>query len=88
MGGGFHEMLLLSAKHSRSPYERRFGEPFKGRTIPFGSMVEYHPMHQFGKKVLPGIFFGIFSRGPSVKETSWSKTLRNSMLGDSMHRMC
>ena len=44
-------------------YERRFGEPFKG---PVGSMVEYHPisakdlsgLHQFGKKVLPGIFLG------------------------------
>ena len=48
----------------KTPYERRFGEPFEGRVIPFGSMVEYHPVfakdqsrpHQFGKKVLPGIF--------------------------------
>ena len=47
-------------------YERRFGESFKGQVIPFGSMVAYHPVfvedqsriHQFGKKVLPGIFFG------------------------------
>ena len=47
-------------------YERRFGEPFKGPIIPFGSMVEYHPisakdlsrLHQFGTKVLPGIFLG------------------------------
>ena len=46
--------------------ERRFGEPLKGSIIPFGSMVEYHPisakdlsrLHQFGKKVLPGIFIG------------------------------
>ena len=44
------------------PYERRFGQPFKGPIIPFGSLVEYHPItakdqsriHQFGKKVLPG----------------------------------
>ena len=44
--------------------ERRFGEPFKEPVIPFGSMIEYHPssaldlsrIHQFGKKVLPGIF--------------------------------
>ena len=36
---------------------------FKGPTIPFGSLVEYHPItaknqsriHQFGKKVLPWI---------------------------------
>ena len=34
--------------------------------IPFGSLVEYHPLtakdqsriHQFGKKVLPGLFLG------------------------------
>ena len=47
-------------------YERRFGEPFEGPIIPFGSFVEYYPIstrdksriHQFGKKVLPGIFLG------------------------------
>ena len=46
----------------KTPYERRLGELFKGPIIPFGSMVEYHPItakdqsriHQFGKKVLPG----------------------------------
>ena len=44
-------MLYLSAKHSRSfisdgktPYERRFGVPFNGPVIPFGAMVEYHPV--------------------------------------------
>ena len=50
----------------RTPYERRFGQPFKGSIIPFGSLVEYHPttakdqsrIHQFGKKVLPGLFLG------------------------------
>ena len=49
---------LLS--HGETPYERRFGQPFKGPIIPFGSLVEYHPItakdqsriHQFGKKVL------------------------------------
>ena len=42
----------------KTPFERRFGQPFKGPTIPFGSLVEYHPItakdqsriHQFGKK--------------------------------------
>ena len=42
-------------------HERRFGEPFKGAVIQFGSVVEYHlnsvgdqsRHHQFGKKVLP-----------------------------------
>ena len=46
----------------KTTYERRFGEPFKGPIIPFGSLVEYYPIcakdqsriHQFGKKVLPG----------------------------------
>ena len=51
----------------KTPYERRFEEPFKGPLIPFGAtLVEYHPIsardqsrtHQFGKKfVLLGIFF-------------------------------
>ena len=27
----------------KTPYERRFGQPFKGDIIPFGSLVEYHP---------------------------------------------
>ena len=50
----------------KTPYERRFGEPFKGPIIPFGSFVEYHPItakdqsriHQFGEKVLPVLFLG------------------------------
>ena len=50
----------------KTPYERRFGQPFKGPVIPFGSLVEYYPIsakdqskiHQFGKKVLPGLFLG------------------------------
>ena len=50
----------------KTPYERRFGIPFKGPVTPFGAMVEYHPisakdisrLHQFGPKVLPCIFCG------------------------------
>ena len=42
------------------------GNHFEGPIIPFGSLVEYHPIsakdqsriHQFGKKVLPGLFLG------------------------------
>ena len=53
---------LLSV--GESPYERRFGMLFNGPVIPLGAMVEYHPisgkdisrLHQFGPKVLPGIF--------------------------------
>ena len=49
-----------------TPYERGFGKPFLGPIIPFGSLVEYNPIsakdqsriHQFGKKVLPGLFLG------------------------------
>ena len=43
----------------KTPYERRFGQPFKGPIIPFGSLVEYQSrIHQFGKKVLLGLFLG------------------------------
>ena len=50
----------------KTPSERCFGEPFKGPMIQFGSLVENRPVstkdqsriHQFGKKVLPGIFLG------------------------------
>ena len=50
----------------KTPYERRFGQPFQGPIIPFGSLVEYHPItakdqsriHPFGKKVLRGLFLG------------------------------
>ena len=47
-------------------YERRIAMPFNGPVTPFGAMVECHPistkdisrLHQFGPKVLPGIFLG------------------------------
>ena len=50
----------------KTPYERRFGQPLKGPIIPLGSLVLYYPIsakdqsriHQFGKKVLPGLFLG------------------------------
>ena len=50
----------------KTPYERRFGQSFKGPMLPFGALVEYHPMspkdqtrvHPFGKKALPQIFLG------------------------------
>ena len=52
MVGGFHGMLLYSylrniqdlLSDGKTPYERRFGIPFKGGIIPFSSMVEYHPI--------------------------------------------
>ena len=50
----------------KTRYERRFGQSLKGTIVPFGSKVEYYPVtakdqsriHQFGKKVLPGLFLG------------------------------
>ena len=59
-------MSKTSWQKEKTPYERRFGEPFEGPIIPFGAMVEYHPvsakdqstLRQFGKKVLPGLFLG------------------------------
>ena len=50
----------------KTPYERRFGQPCQGLIIPFGPLVEYHPVtakdqsriHRFGKKVLPVLFLG------------------------------
>ena len=50
----------------KTPYERRFGQPFEGPIIPFGSLVEYYPIsakdqsriHQLRKKVSPGLFLG------------------------------
>ena len=55
-----HDLL----SDGKTPYERRFGEPFTGPIIPFGSLVEYYPIsakdhsriHHFGNKVLPGLF--------------------------------
>ena len=50
----------------RRPLKDVLGNHFKGPIIPFGSLVEYYPItakdqsriHQFGKKVLPGLFLG------------------------------
>ena len=60
------ETSQIYLSDGKTPYERRFGQPFKGPIVPFGSLVEYHPLtakdqsriHQFGKKVLPGLFVG------------------------------
>ena len=84
----------------KTPHERRFGEPFKGPIIPFGSMVEYRTtsatdlsrLHQFGKKVLPGIFLGyvlyaggIWKGNILVADRNWKGwTHQKSTLGGSM----
>ena len=66
--GRLHDLRNVTdlLSDGKTPNERRFGQPFKGPIIPFGSLVEYHPItakgqsriHQFGKKVLPGLFLG------------------------------
>ena len=70
----------------KTPYERRFGKPFEGPIIPFGSLVEYHPViakdqsiiHQFGKKVSPGLFLGYALYAEEFgRVTYWSQTLRS-----------
>ena len=70
-----HIQDLLS--DGRTPYEMRFGVPFKGLVVPFGAMVESHPisakdisrLHQFGPKVLQGLFLGYALHAVSGKET-------------------
>ena len=50
----------------KTPCERRFGKPFNGQIILFGSLVEYCPIfakdqsriHQFGEKIFLGLFLG------------------------------
>ena len=91
---------VLSSK-GKTPCERRFGEPFKEPIIPFGSLVEYYSIsakdqsriHQFGKKVLAGLFLGYalytirFGRVTWWLQTlrSWKRwTHRKSILKDSI----
>ena len=59
------------------------GKPSKGPIIPFGPLVEYYPtsakdqsrIHQFGKKVLPGLFLGYALY--AVRIWKGSQTLRS-----------
>ena len=38
------ETLKISSLMERRPYERRVGQPFRGPTIRFGSLIEYYPI--------------------------------------------
>ena len=40
----------------KTPYERRFGQAFKGPIIPFGSLVEYTPYNCEGSVKNPSIW--------------------------------
>ena len=61
-----HDKLNAGGDSSQTAFELRFGHQFKGPIIPFGAQIEYKPsqqtdilrLHQFGKKMLPGIFMG------------------------------
>ena len=71
----------------KTPYERRFGQPFKAPIVPFGSWVEYHPIiakdqsriHQFGKESITWIVprICICTRGEFGRVTYWLQTLRS-----------
>ena len=60
------ETLQISYLLGKHRMRDVLGNLFKGPIIPFGSLVEYYPfsakdpsiIHQFGKKVLPGLFLG------------------------------
>ena len=60
------EMLQISFLMGKHRMRDFLGNHLKGPIIPFGSLVEYYPfaakdqsgIHQFGKKVLPGLFLG------------------------------
>ena len=63
--GTFKISGLMGRLHMKDALENLFF--LKKKTIvPFGSLVEYYPIsakhqsriHQFGKKVLPGLFLG------------------------------
>ena len=71
----------------KTPYERRFGELFKGLIIPFGSLVEYYPYFcgrpvknpSIWKESLTWIVPWIrFLRGREFgRVTYWLRTLRS-----------
>ena len=71
----------------RRPMKDVLGNHLKDRIIPFGSLVEYHAtitakdqsrIHQFGKKVLPGLFLGYaLYAGEFGRVTYWLQTLRS-----------
>ena len=67
-------------------YERRFGEPFKGPIIPFGSMVEHHLfleetcrdcISSARKSYQEYSSVMYYTWEESGKETFWSQTLRS-----------
>ena len=44
------------SSYGKTPYERRFGQRFKGPIIPFGSLMEYRPFPAKGPIKNPSIW--------------------------------
>ena len=70
----------------KTPYERRFGQPFKGPIIPFGSLVEYpfncdrpikNPSIWKRKSYLDCSSDTLCTRGEFGRVTKWLQTLRS-----------
>ena len=79
-----HRFSIFDGK---TPYERRLEQPFEGPIIPFGSLVEYHPISCEGSVANPSIWKESFTwivprirsltRGEFGRVTYWSQTLRS-----------
>ena len=81
------EMFKIYYLMGRRPMKDVLENHLKDRLFRFGSLVEYYPIsakdqsriHQFGKKVLPGLFLGyaLCTRGEFGRVTYWLQTLRS-----------
>ena len=67
-------------------YERRFGKPYKGPIIPFGSLAEYYPIsakdqpriHRFGNEILLDYSLDtLCTRREFGRVTNWLQTMRS-----------
>ena len=76
----------ISCVMGKTPYERRFGQPFEGPIIPFGSLVEYHlllrrtnqeSINLERKSYLDCSSDTLCTRVEFGKVTYWSQTLRS-----------
>ena len=67
------ECYCYRSSDGKTPHERRLGMPFDGPVIPFGAMVEYHPISSKEQKSCQ-VYFSVmhYSRRESGKETLWS----------------
>ena len=70
----------------KTPFERRFGKPFKGPITPFGSLVEYYPflrktsqesINLERKSYLDCSLDTLCTRGEFGRVTIWLQTLRS-----------